>query len=223
MWQGEIKDLSLQVQVLTLSDLPELLSVQGAVIQAMTDPDHYQSLSIEEFKKLLNDQTLIGAKFNGRLIAFRAMLIPPIDDEHLGRDIGWPTSSLERVLYQEVTNVHPNFRGYGLQTHLGKLLMEQFESDDRFDVVCATVAPFNIPSMKDKFALGLRIGALKEKYGGKLRYIYYKPFHRPWSEPSDMIDVMMRDRMHQETLLQDGWHGSGIFRKDDQWFVRYEK
>ncbi|WP_214826342.1 hypothetical protein [Exiguobacterium algae] len=223
MWQGEIKDLSLQVQVLTLSDLPELLSVQEAVIQALADPDHYQSLSIEEFTKLLTDQTLIGAKSEGRLIAFRAMLIPPIDDEHLGRDIGWPTSLLERVLYQEVTNVHPNFRGYGLQTHLGKLLMEQFESDDRFDVVCATVAPFNIPSMKDKFALGLRIGALKEKYGGKLRYIFYKPFHRLWSEPSDMIDVMMQDRKRQEMLLQDGWHGSGVFRKDDQWFVRYEK
>ncbi|MDA5559872.1 hypothetical protein PJK55_03925 [Exiguobacterium sp. MMG028] len=223
MWQGEIKDLPLQVRVLTLSDLPELLSIQEAVIQALAEPEHYQSLSIEEFTKLLTDQTLIGATAEGRLIAFRAMLIPPIDDEHLGRDIGWSEVSLERVLYQEVTNVHPDFRGYGLQTHLGKLLMSQVESDNRFDVVCATVAPFNIPSMKDKFTLGLRIGALKEKYGGKLRYIFYKELHRSWQPTSEVVDVPMEERARQVKLLQDGWFGTGLMKQGEQWVVRYEK
>lgn len=223
MWQGEIKGLPLQVHVLTLSDLPELLSIQEAVIQALAEPEHYQSLSIEEFTKLLTDQTLIGATAEGRLIAFRAMLIPPIDDEHLGRDIGWPEDSLERVLYQEVTNVHPDFRGFGLQTHLGKLLMSQFEADDRFDVVCATVAPFNIPSMKDKFTLGLRIGALKEKYGGKLRYIFYKELHRSWQPTSEVADVPMEERARQVELLQAGWFGTGLMKQGEQWIVRYEK
>ncbi|MEJ6526898.1 hypothetical protein [Exiguobacterium sp. USCH10] len=223
MWQGEIKGLPLQVHVLTLSDLPELLSIQEAVIQALAEPEHYQSLSIEEFTKLLADQTLIGAMSEGRLIAFRAMLIPPIDDEHLGRDIGWPEVSLERVLYQEVTNVHPDFRGYGLQTHLGKLLMSQVESDNRFDVVCATVAPFNIPSMKDKFTLGLRIGALKEKYGGKLRYIFYKELHRSWQPTSEVVDVPMEERTRQVELLQSGWFGTGLMKQGEQWVVRYEK
>ncbi|WP_214783502.1 hypothetical protein [Exiguobacterium sp. s183] len=223
MWQGEIKGLPLQVRVLTLSDLPELLLIQEAVIQALAEPEHYQSLSIEEFTKLLTDQTLIGATSEGRLIAFRAMLIPPIDDEHLGRDIGWPEDSLERVLYQEVTNVHPDFRGYGLQTHLGKLLMSQVESDNRFDVVCATVAPFNIPSMKDKFTLGLRIGALKEKYGGKLRYIFYKELHRSWQPTSEVVDVPMEERARQVKLLQDGWFGTGLMKQGEQWVVRYEK
>ncbi|WP_214875697.1 hypothetical protein [Exiguobacterium sp. CH10] len=223
MWQGKVKDLLFQVRVLTLSDLPELLSIQEAVIQALAEPEHYQSLSIEEFTKLLADQTLIGATAEGRLIAFRAMLIPPIDDEHLGRDIGWPEDSLERVLYQEVTNVHPDFRGYGLQTHLGKLLMSQVESDNRFDVVCATVAPFNIPSMKDKFTLGLRIGALKEKYGGKLRYIFYKELHRSWQPASEVVDVPMEDRVRQVELLQAGWCGTGLMKQGEQWTVRYEK
>ncbi|WDH77162.1 hypothetical protein PTI97_06500 [Exiguobacterium marinum] len=223
MWQGEIKDLSLQVDVLSLSDLPELLSVQDAVIQVLAEPEHYQSLSIEELTKLLKDQTLIGAKSDGRIIAFRAMLIPPIDNEHLGRDIGWPEDLLERVIYQEVTNVHPEFRGYGLQTHLGKLLMSQVESDYRFDVVCATVAPFNIPSMKDKFSLGLRIGAFKEKYGGKLRYIFYKEMHRMWQPTSEVTEVPMEDRARQGELLQAGWVGTDMMKQGEQWIVRYEK
>lgn len=223
MWQGDVKELPLHVHVLSLSDLPELLSLQETVIQALAEPEHYQSLSIEEFTKLLTDQTLVGAIYEGRLIAFRAMLIPPIDEEHLGRDIGCPEDLLERVLYQEVTNVHPDFRGYGLQTHLGKLLMAQFEIDDRFDVVCATVAPFNIPSMKDKFRLGLRIGALKEKYGGKLRYIFYKEFHRTWQPTSEAMDVPMEDRVKQVALLQTGWRGTGLMKQGKQWLVRYEK
>lgn len=223
MWQGKVKDLPLQVRVLTLSDLPELLSIQEAVIQALGEPEHYQSLSSEEFTKLLTDQTLIGAMSEGRLVAFRAMLIPPIDDEHLGRDIGWPEDSLERVIYQEVTNVHPDFRGYGLQTYLGKLLMSLIESDDQFDVVCATVAPFNIPSMKDKFTLGLRIGALKEKYGGKIRYIFYKELYRSWQPTSEAVDVSMEDYLRQVELLQAGWFGTGLMKQGEQWVVRYEK
>ncbi|WP_215141363.1 GNAT family N-acetyltransferase [Exiguobacterium qingdaonense] len=222
MWQGEIKGLLVQVREMSLSDLPELLSVQEAVIHALDEPEHYQSLSVEEFTKLLTDRTIIGATSENRLIAFRAMLIPPIDDEHLGRDIDWAGDSLERVLYQEVTNVHPDFRGYGLQTHLGKRLMEQCETDERFDVVCATVAPFNIPSMKDKFYLGLRIGALKEKYGGKLRYIFYKELHRTWQPTSKSMDVPMKDREKQVELLQEGWLGTGLIKRD-QWIVRYEK
>lgn len=70
MWQGEIKDLSLHVCVLGLSDLPELLTVQDTVIQALAEPEHYQSLSVEEFTKLLTDQTLIGAKSDGRIFRF---------------------------------------------------------------------------------------------------------------------------------------------------------
>jgi hypothetical protein len=101
--------------------------------------------------------------------------------------------------------------------------MKQVESDNRFDVVCATVAPFNIPSMKDKFTLGLRIGALKEKYGGKLRYIFYKEMHRSWHPTSVAQDVPMENRGRQVELLQAGWVGTGMMKQGEQWIVRYEK
>ena len=35
----------------------------------------------------------------------------------------------------------------------------------------AAPLPFNIPSLKDKFAQGMEIAALKEKYGGSMRYV----------------------------------------------------
>jgi hypothetical protein len=36
------------------------------------------------------------------------------------------------------------------------------KEDGKYDYVCCTIAPFNIPSLKDKFAQGIEIAALKE-------------------------------------------------------------
>ncbi|MCT4782059.1 MULTISPECIES: GNAT family N-acetyltransferase [Exiguobacterium] len=223
MWTGVWSGLTLHVRHLTEQDLPAIESVQRAVIAELAEATHYQALTTDEFQTLLEDRTIIGAFRDEELIAFRALLIPPIDEEHLGRDIGYPEQSLERIIYQEVTNVHPSFRGYRLQQHLGRLLMEAFSQDVRFDLVCATVAPFNIPSLKDKFALGLRIGALKPKYGGKWRYIFMKELHTDWQGDGFVTSVEMADTARQVRLLLDGWFGTGIRQQDETWYVDYEK
>lgn len=223
MWSGVWNGLTLHVRHLTEQDLPAIESVQRAVIDELTESAHYQALTTGEFQKLLADRTIIGAYRDEDLIAFRALLIPPIDAEHLGRDIGYPEHSLERIIYQEVTNVHPSFRGYRLQQHLGHLLMEAFSQDVRFDLVCATVAPFNIPSLKDKFALGLRIGALKPKYGGKWRYIFMRELHTGWHGDGLVTSVEMADTARQVRLLQDGWYGTGMREIDGTWYIDYEK
>ncbi len=42
-----------------------------------------------------------------------------------------------------------------------------------FSFICATVAPTNPASLIDKFKQGLEVVALKEKYGGKLRFVFF--------------------------------------------------
>ena len=44
----------------------------------------------------------------------------------------------------------------------------------RYRYLFATVAPFNIASLKDKFALGMHIISLEKKYGNLLRYTLMK-------------------------------------------------
>lgn len=223
MWQGEWNGLTINVRHLTRADLDEVESVQQDVMRELIDLSHYQSLTTDEFKKILHDETMVGAFYQNRLIAFRALLIPSIDDEHLGRDVHWPEESLDRVIYQEVTNVHPAFRGYGLQTHLGNLLMKELEENEQFNLVCATVAPFNIPSIKDKFTLGLRIGALKEKYGSKLRYVLFKELRKEWAPANQIEYVEMKDTIRQVKLLNEGYTGTELHIESDEWIVRYEK
>ncbi|WP_375540525.1 hypothetical protein [Peribacillus simplex] len=63
---------------------------------------------------------MIGAFVCEELIAFafRALLAPLIDEEHLGRDFGSIENELSEVIYQEISNVLPAYRGTNCNRHL---------------------------------------------------------------------------------------------------------
>ena len=85
--------------------------------------------------------------------------------------------------------------------HHGRIAKE----DSKYDYVCCTVAPFNIPSLKDKFAQGMAIAALKEKYGGSLRYVFVKKLRGDKeSDWTDIQSILMSDASGQQALLSEG-------------------
>ncbi|AMQ05539.1 hypothetical protein [Sporosarcina psychrophila] len=213
------------IKRLEADQLDEILILQRKVIESLSTGSFLQPLTEEEFSYILNGKGLmIGAYYQEQLIAFRAMLEPELDEEHLGKDAGLPRSEWPLVLYSEISNVDPDFQGNGLQVLLGKVLMKQVDSQ-RFRYICTTVAPFNIASLKDKFAHGMQIVALKVKYGDLLRYILMKDLTGPLIE-QDTLDccfVLMADTEQQQKYLYDGWKGTGIEQVDNQWVVRFEK
>ena len=164
---------------------------------------------------------IIGVFDSEQLVAFRALLKPDAtEDEHLGADVS--AADLTRVLYQEVSVVHPAMRGKGLQQQMGEFIMSQVDVT-LYDWVCATVMPFNIASMKDKLAQGLWIRALKLKYGGKLRYVFGKDLR---SEAASFIAstlVRMAETEEQQKLLAQGYVGTDISLVENEWYVKYEK
>ncbi|MBE1555588.1 hypothetical protein [Sporosarcina limicola] len=210
---------------MTVENLDEILSLQRKVIAALATESFLQPLTTEEFLFVLNGSGLmIGAYIDGQLIAFRAMLEPELDDEHLGKDAGLPKSEWPLVLYSEITNVDPDYQGNGLQLLLGNIIMEQVDNK-QFRYICTTVAPFNIASLKDKFALGLHIVALKVKYGNLLRYILMKDLTQPL-EVRYVLEVgliAMVNTEEQQQYLNEGWIGVGMLRIEEVWYVRFEK
>ena len=85
--------------------------------------------------------------------------------------------------------------------------MDELQKEDsKYDYVCCTVAPFNIPSLKDKFAQGMEIAALKEKYGGSMRYVFVKELRgvkeRDWT---DIKSIPMNNAGGQQALLSEGY------------------
>lgn len=215
----------IEIRRLTVKNLNEILLLQRKVIEALTTDSFLQHLSEEEFTTILNGKGfMIGAYYNDKLIAFRAMLEPEIDDEHLGKDARLPKSEWPLVLYSEITNVDPGFRGNNLQILLGEIIFEEVDKT-RFRYICTTVAPFNIASLKDKFAHGLQIVALKMKYGNMLRYILVKDLSSVSTAVSTLESryIPMVNTEEQQQLLENGWIGISIEKSNDNWFVRYEK
>lgn len=209
---------------LTLQHLQQIEELQVEVYEALADQSILQPLSTEEFEYILNGHgMMIGAYVGEELIAFRALLNPPIDEEHLGYDCGIAENEFQRVLYQEISNVSPKYRGYGLQKTLATVVMENIDLE-KYDYVCSTVKPYNIPSLKDKFSQDLVIKGLKIKYVDKLRYIFYKDLRQEMSPNfTEKQVVSMGDTTAQQQLLKQSFLGTSMFEENNDWFVVYEK
>ncbi|MCC2389541.1 GNAT family N-acetyltransferase [Bacillus pacificus] len=226
LYEGRFKQNNerFHVTLLTLENIEQILSLQNVVVETLEDKSRLQPLSLEEFQYILEGNgMMIGAFIKNELIAFRALLVPPIDDEHLGLDIGLPESELHRVIYQEISNVHPNCRGNGMQKILATVIMDELQKEDsKYDYVCCTVAPFNIPSLKDKFAQGMEIAALKEKYGGSMRYVFVKELRgvkkRDWT---DIKSVPMSNVSEKQALLSEGYRGYEMEKIDGNFVVKF--
>ncbi|RRN67209.1 GNAT family N-acetyltransferase [Peribacillus simplex] len=213
-----------EVRKLVLEDLIDILQVQEQIVQHLNDNGVLQPLTKEEFQYILGGNGLmIGAFVCKELIAFRALLVPPIDEDHLGRDIGLTENELSNVIYQEISNVLPAYRGNKLQQTLATLIMKELNNHGSpYRYVCCTVAPFNIPSLKDKFAQGMEIAALKEKYGGQMRYVFVKELSvvdaSHWQE---IQFIEMKDITAQQEILAKGWRGFKMEEQEGKQLVYY--
>lgn len=222
---GTLGQAKYEVYVLTEEHIPQLMTLQLEVVEALENKAILQPLDDEELSFILRGNGLmIGVFVEEKLIAFRALLQPAIDDEHLGYDIGLKTEAqLKKVLYQEISNVHPAYRGFGLQRTMADIIMQQIDLT-KFTVVCATVMPGNIASLKDKFSQGMHVAALKLKYGGKLRYVFMKEIVQEqktsWAEEEW---VAMSDTKAQQQLLKSGFIGISLKKTEEIWLVQYVK
>lgn len=224
IFEGELKNgQPIEMRKLFTGQLPEILTLQEEVIEALEVKERLQPLTEEEFRFILDGNgEMIGVYTDGEMIAWRAMLVPDNDHEGLGRDVGVPEEEIGKVIYQEISAVSPKWRGFSLQTLMGLVLMERVDPD-KHRYVCSTVMPGNIPSLKDKFKHGLEVRALKEKYGGKLRYVFFKDLKTQEHQRMESREIPMDDIAGQQALLADGWAGTAMVEDGNGWFVRYER
>ncbi|KMY53361.1 benzoate transporter [Bacillus sp. FJAT-27231] len=211
---------------LSMEHIDLILELQKVVIETLENKDILQPLSYEEFQYILEGKGLmIGAFADKKLIAFRALLVPPLDEEHLGKDIGLTEEELPSVIYQEISNVHPDYRGNGLQKLLAQCIMKELETlDQKYKYVCCTVAPFNIPSLKDKFAQGMEMAALKEKYGSRLRYVFVKELREdPTKKEWEFTTRRMDDTAGQQELFKQEWKGFRMENREGTQWVDFRR
>lgn len=221
--EENLGDTPIAVRHLTMDDLGIIETLQQKVYDALPDKSVLQPLSTEEFEEILGDKGLmIGVFTAGKMIGFRALVEPPIDEDHLGYDCGLTEEQLPRVLYQEISNVNPDYRGYNLQKKMAKWTMDEVDLS-RYDYICSTVKPLNIPSLKDKFSQKLIVKALKIKYVDKLRYVFFKDLTKAAPVFTEKMTHLMSDISGQQVLLKEGFVGTDLIKINDEWFVIYER
>ncbi|PAC37699.1 hypothetical protein [Caldifermentibacillus hisashii] len=210
------------VRTLTVDDLDTMSQLQSKVIDHLPSPEFLEHTSKEQFIDIFQKEgIMLGVFVQDRLVAFRIFSSPDWLEEKIALEVGILKEELPITLFSVVTNVDPDYRGSGLQKLLGEKIMETIDRN-RFRYVLSTVAPFNIPSLKDKFFLGFSIVDLKEQYNGKLRYTFFKDFQKE-SVEFELVDfsVNMSDYGRQKELFQLGYFGTGIFYQNDEWMVQF--
>lgn len=192
----------MEIKYLSLKNLADVVALQKVVINYLDKKELLETLSVKELENVLSQPYAVGIYVDNVLIAFRTFLIPHLDERgHLADDVG---VNRDASIYSELSLVHPEYRGLGIQTKMGKLLIESVRRDNTFRYVLATVAPDNIPSLKDKFKLGFQIYNTSYKYGHKLRHI------------------MMRDLEDLENLENDSENNEiSVSLKDTEWMLKY--
>ncbi|MFC3418406.1 GNAT family N-acetyltransferase [Salinicoccus hispanicus] len=201
-------------RTLHLGDLPELVELQKKVYDNLEDKEVLQTLTEKEFKRIIAQGFIIGVYEDGRLIGSRSMYVPSVEeDEHLADDVG--IENKESVIYSEISFIDPAKRGRGMQSEMGRELIEMARKDGRFENILTTVMPANIPSLKDKFRLGFKIRKTTYKYNGKKRHIMHLSLTSPFEPEGEPEKVHFRDTdwmmVHGDTFVGNNFDGEFIY------------
>ncbi|KIL49110.1 hypothetical protein [Jeotgalibacillus campisalis] len=211
------------VRQLDQEDEKLFFDFQDEIAEGLENEETLQPLTKKEVTYILADGgIMIGAFVNANLIGLRALLYPGDDSENIGHDLELPYQERMKVVHQEISLVHPDYRGNHLQQILAKVLMQQLKySTDYFTHLCSTVSPLNVPSIKDKFSQGLMIVQMKEKHSGVPRYIFYKHLVNDFPvDSSSYIYIRLDKTNRHKQFLEKGYIGIWLEQTDfGHWIV----
>jgi hypothetical protein len=188
--------------------LTEVMDLQALIVKALDDPELFHPDSIHFISDRIRKKgRIIGITSENTLIAYRIISFPGSDYDNLGIDLELSESELHRVAHLEFFVVHPDYRGNALQL---KTLPPAISAlhDFGYKHLCATVSPKNYPGVSNLLRGGFVIKKLKDKYGGKLRYILYQNLAMPINRAIEhTIALRNTDIEGQQKALMQGYFG----------------
>jgi len=217
--------VNLMVTQLDISFLDEILKLQQHVMNFMTNKDLYVGLTNDEIIYILQKNGVILGAFDGEsLIATYAILIPGSLNCNLGYDLNIAPKELPNVAHIEALFVNPEYRGFSISKALGQHSMQLISKMMDLKYLCATISPYNYPSLSHAFYLGLRVKDVKYKYDGVLRYILVKDYtNDSMIDCTSLVRINVNDIEFQKKLFLDGYIGTNSVLIDDQRHIEFYK
>ena len=212
-------DQAYEIRVLDDSFFGQVVQLQNKVIEQLEDPSVLQALTTEEYEHIFSEEGLIiGCFVKEQLIAIRAMIFPPLEEEYLGEHARIPVDERHLIMYQEISFVDPDYTGNGIQQLLAEVIVEQVDQT-RVRYMCATVQPTNIPSLLDKFRQGFVATAMGEIYPDKLRFVFVKDVRQSYAF-TETFSCKMSDLFTVEEALAKGFVVYDLQQEEGAWQFR---
>ena len=198
--------------------LPAIMNLQDIIVQNLGRPDLLQTFSYDFMKQHMGHQGIVlGVFVDNCLIAFRNVYFPDRWDRewNLGIDIGLPTEELSKVANLQMVCVHPDFRGHALAWEMNNVSLKILKKKRYYYHICATVSPYNLWNIRILLNSGFHIVRLKDKYGGKLRYVVHQNIHHPVRcHQQPLHKASLDDLETQKMLLSSGFCGVTLSPKE---------
>jgi hypothetical protein len=211
---------------LQIAHFDQLMNLQKTVMESMDKKELYAGLTAEEIRNMLRDDggLIIGAFTKEKMIAFYGAYFPQSNSDNLGKDLRIAKADLYSVMHLEGAGVHPDYQGNSLQKTMNVVCFNEAMKLGQFRYICATVSPYNYPSLDHLFTAGLYIRDIKKKYGGMLRYICCRDMNNHWEIINDStIEVSSTDYDLQSKLLSDGMVGFRLVKSDNACLISFTK
>jgi hypothetical protein len=199
--------------------LPLVMQLQEVIVQNLARPDLLQSFSYDFMKRHMGPQgVVLGVFVEKQLAAFRNLYFPdPKDAEwNLGLDLGLPEEELVHVANLQMVCVHPRFRGNALALKMNRVSLGLLRERGTHRHICATVSPYNIWNIPVLLDSGFKIAKLKNKYGGKVRYIVHQDLRTPFHFNDDSAaQVRLDDLEAQKKWFDAGYYGVALNKREN--------
>lgn len=154
--------------------LEDILQLQKEAFFTLPDKTLLRHNPPELLERCLIDPNYtLGVFCDNKLIAIGVLFDGGLTDSNLGKDVGFTEEELYNVINAKLFIVSEKYRGNGLQQLLIEKLVEKAKEKGK-EVICASVSPDNLYSIRNFEKCGFLFHSEKIKYGGMRRSIYYK-------------------------------------------------
>jgi len=204
------------MKLLTTKELGAVVNLQQYVYDQLPNKN---VLYVDSYKEMLDDMKdgakIIGVYNNANeLIAYRYVGFPGESDKNLGKDVKLPKNELRTVAHLETTVVRPDYRGNSLQSLTLQEAIPLIKDLGYKHLLC-TVSPQNFFSLYNVMKNGLKVKALKKKYGsdqsgkdGLWRFILHRNMEpNILFKPNQFINTKLSNIEEQLELINDGFVG----------------
>lgn len=202
-----------EVVRLTPADTGLILELQEKVCAGLADATVFQPSSPEFISYCLAaGGRCYGVRRGGETVAYRIVYFPQDREFNLARDSALPPGEYPLVAHWDTVAVLPAWRGHRLAALMNTTALADM-AVTRYRHLFATSAPANPHGVRTLIAAGFRPVKVVRKFGGRLRFLLYRPNPGGWPPagprqarreiPLDATDELSH-------AFSSGWVGTAV-------------